>query len=96
MVVGGTGLYVRALAEGLFREPALDPARRRALEAWTARLEPLELVRWAGGSIRDSRAADASAPSRAIEVALLTGRPLSHWQARGAGREAPSTRGTLC
>ena len=29
VVVGGTGLYVRALAEGLFHEPALDPARRR-------------------------------------------------------------------
>ena len=50
VVVGGTGLYVRALAEGLFREPALDPARRRSLDAWTARLEPLELLRWAGAT----------------------------------------------
>ena len=25
VVVGGTGLYVRALADGLFREPPLDP-----------------------------------------------------------------------
>ena len=47
MLVGGTGLYVRALAEGLFTEPALDPARRRSLDAWTARLEPIELLRWA-------------------------------------------------
>src|SRR2546422_3820229 len=31
VVVGGTGLYVRALAEGLFREPAFDPARRAGL-----------------------------------------------------------------
>src|SRR5256885_2033384 len=30
VVVGGTGLYVRALAEGLFHEPPLDLARRRA------------------------------------------------------------------
>ena len=36
VVVGGTGLYVRALAEGLFREPPLDPARRRSLDAFTA------------------------------------------------------------
>ncbi|HEY4647789.1 MAG TPA: isopentenyl transferase family protein, partial [Gemmatimonadales bacterium] len=28
LIVGGTGLYVRALAEGLFSEPPLDPARR--------------------------------------------------------------------
>src|SRR5438132_7836389 len=28
VVVGGTGLYLRALFEGLFEEPALDAARR--------------------------------------------------------------------
>src|SRR4051812_15359838 len=38
MVVGGTGLYVRALAEGLFAEPVLDQSRRRSLDAWTARM----------------------------------------------------------
>ncbi|HEU4523912.1 MAG TPA: isopentenyl transferase family protein, partial [Gemmatimonadales bacterium] len=48
VVVGGTGLYIRALAEGLFHEPVLDAARRRSLDAFTARLEPLELLRWAG------------------------------------------------
>src|ERR687898_18556 len=32
VLVGGTGLYVRALAEGLFAEPALDPAKRRSLD----------------------------------------------------------------
>ena len=37
MIVGGTGLYVRALAEGLFAEPALGYGRRRSLDAWTAR-----------------------------------------------------------
>ena len=30
LVVGGTGLYIRALAEGLFHEPHLEPARRRS------------------------------------------------------------------
>ena len=29
VVVGGTGLYIRALADGLFAEPPLDPAQRR-------------------------------------------------------------------
>ena len=28
VVVGGTGLYIRALAEGLFHEPPCDPERR--------------------------------------------------------------------
>ena len=27
VIVGGTGLYIRALADGLFREPPLDPDR---------------------------------------------------------------------
>jgi tRNA dimethylallyltransferase len=81
VVVGGTGLYVRALAEGLFHEPALDPARRRSLDAFTARLETLELVRWAGRLDPGFRGGGRQRAARAIEVALLTGRPLSHWQA---------------
>src|SRR5205085_817932 len=43
VVVGGTGFYVRALAEGLFHEPPLDPARRERLRAWTARLPAARL-----------------------------------------------------
>ncbi len=80
VVVGGTGLYVRALAEGLFREPALDPARRRSLDAFTARLEPLELLRWAGRLDPAFRGGGRQRAARAIEVALLTGQSLSHWQ----------------
>lgn len=80
VVVGGTGLYVRSLAEGLFREPALDPARRRRIDAWTARLEPLELVRWAGRLDAGFRGGGRQRAARVIEVALLTGAPLSYWQ----------------
>lgn len=91
VVVGGTGLYVRALAEGLFREPSLDPARRRRLDAWTARLEPLELVRWAGRLDAEFRGGGRQRAARAIEVALLTGAPLSYWQrtAREGGTIEP-------
>jgi tRNA dimethylallyltransferase len=75
----------------LFREPALDPARRRRLDAWTARLEPLELVRWAGRLDANFRGGGRQRAARAIEVALLTGAPLSHWQraARESGTIAP-------
>ncbi len=91
VVVGGTGLYVRALADGLFREPALDPARRRALDAFTARLEPLELLRWAGRLDPGFRGGGRQRAARAIEVALLTGHPLTHWQevARAQGAVDP-------
>jgi tRNA dimethylallyltransferase len=81
VVVGGTGLYIRALAEGLFHEPELDPARRRSLDAYTARLEPLELLRWAGRLDPGFRGGGRQRAARAIEVALLTGHPLTHWQA---------------
>jgi len=89
LVVGGTGLYVRALAEGLFREPPLDPARRRSLDAFTARLEPLELLRWAGRLDPGFRGGGRQRAARAIEVALLTGHPLSYWQ------EAARARGSV-
>jgi tRNA dimethylallyltransferase len=80
IVVGGTGFYVRALTDGLFQEPPLDAARRDRLRdllaripvpaAWAVRLDPA----FSGGGRQ--RAA------RVVEVALLTGRPLSWWQAR--------------
>jgi tRNA dimethylallyltransferase len=91
VVVGGTGLYVRALAEGLFQEPELDPARRRSLDAFTARLEPLELLRWAGRLDPGFRGGGRQRAARAIEVALLTGHPLTHWQeaARSGGAIRP-------
>ena len=90
-VVGGTGLYVRALGEGLFQEPELEPARRRSLDAFTARLEPLELLRWAGRLDPGFRGGGRQRAARAIEVALLTGHPLTHWQevARSGGAIRP-------
>jgi tRNA dimethylallyltransferase len=91
MVVGGTGLYIRALAEGLFAEPVLDPARRRSLDAWTARLEPIELLRWAARLDPGFRGGGRQRAARAIEVALLSGRPLTYWQraARAQGSLDP-------
>jgi tRNA dimethylallyltransferase len=89
MIVGGTGLYVRALAEGLFTEPSLDPAKRRSLDAWIARLEPIELLRWAARLDPGFRGGGRQRAARAIEVALLSGYPLSYWQ------EAARARGSL-
>jgi tRNA dimethylallyltransferase len=91
VVVGGTGLYVKALADGLFAEPPLDAARRRELERWIRSLEPLELVRWAGRLDPGFRGGGRQRASRALEVALLTGQPLSYWQesARAQGAIAP-------
>jgi tRNA dimethylallyltransferase len=88
-VVGGTGLYVKALVDGLFLEPPLDLERRRVLDAWTAALSPAELLRWAGRLDPAFRGGGRQRAARAVEVALLTGRSLTWWQ-----REARS-RGTV-
>lgn len=91
MVVGGTGLYVRALAEGLFVEPPLDPARRAELAVRLEALPNAELVRWAGRLDPGYAGGGRQRALRAIEVALLTGKPLSAWQrlARGQGLIRP-------
>jgi len=81
VVVGGTGLYVRALADGLFREPPLDAVRRERLRDWTTRLSPVHLAHWAARLDRRFAGGGRQRAARAIEVALLTGRGLSWWQA---------------
>jgi tRNA dimethylallyltransferase len=91
VVVGGTGFYVRALADGLFREPPLDGAQRAALRAWAATVPGAELARWAARLDRRFGGGGRQRAARAIEVALLTGRALSFWQraARAAGAMRP-------
>src|SRR5439155_15202108 len=76
VVVGGTGLYVRALAEGLFHEPPLDPARRERLRAWAAALTPARLAHWAARLDRRVAGGGRKRAGRAVDVALSMGRGL--------------------
>ena len=91
VVVGGTGLYIRALAEGLFKEPPLEPERRQALERYLAGLGGVDLVRWAARLDPGYKGGGRQRATRAVEVALLSGRPLSWWQhaARSESRIEP-------
>ena len=84
LLVGGTGLYLRALASPLFDEPELDPARREALAAFLEERPVAELRRWVA-AVDPARAhLQRTQLLRALEVALLTGRPISAWHARAA------------
>jgi len=80
ILVGGSGLYVRAVLDDL-DFPGTDPAVRRRLEAELARVGPAELHRRLAE--RDPEAAAAILPSngrrivRALEVIELSGRPFS-------------------
>ena len=81
IVVGGTGLYYRALTRGLFPGPARDEALRARLHAIAARRGPGRLHRWLSKVDLESAARiqprDAKRMVRALEVYLLTGRPLT-------------------
>ena len=90
LLVGGTGLYFRALQQGLSDLPDANPALREQLFAqaqligWPAmharliELDPVAAARIGAN--------DAQRLQRALEVIELTGRPLSELQRRGRAR----------
>ncbi len=80
VVVGGTGFYIRALADGLFREPPLPRERRARLRQWARHAEGLG--RWAARLDPRYSGGGRQRAERAVEIALLTGYPLSWWQVR--------------
>ena len=88
VVVGGTGLYLRALFEGLFDEPPLDAAQRAGARAPSSpRCRRAELRRWCERSIRRARTSAARSCCAPIEIALLTGQRVSDLH-----RDARATR----
>ena len=89
LLVGGTGFFLRSIMEPIFREPPLDPGRLDALRDWLARRGTGELARWVT-ALDPERAPVAieggpQRMGRTLEIALLSGIPLSRWH-----REAPS------
>lgn len=77
LVVGGTGLYLSALFDGLFDEPPLNAAHRSALAAELAPLSVDTLRRWVDALDPPRAHLGRTQLLRAIEIAVLTGRRLS-------------------
>lgn len=77
LVVGGTGLYIKALVEPLFSAPEVDPDRRRDLAGELATRPLADLRRWC--EQLDPRRAHLGRTQvlRAIETALLSGKRIS-------------------
>jgi len=93
IVVGGTGLYVRALLGGLCPAPPRVPAVRAVLAqlAHVAGAPALHRHLVAVDPTAAARIAphDVVRSVRALEVALTTGRRLSEWQDAHRFRDAP-------
>lgn len=87
LLVGGTGFFLRALTHPMFEEPPVDGDRLARLRAYLNRLERKELESW----IRVLDPEFGMGPSeggrhrltRHLEIALLTGRPLTWWHTEG-------------
>lgn len=84
ILVGGTGLYFRALLHGLAPLPQADAQLREALAAqaaehgWAAlHAELAQVDPQAAARIHPS---DAQRIQRALEVQRVTGKPISQWQ----------------
>lgn len=98
LLVGGTGLFLRALTDPIFREPPMDAERRMRLRKRLGAWSPAKLEAWAR-VLDPARAATAVAGGRqrlirTLEVALLSGRPLSWWYEHGEP-EAPPIRALI-
>lgn len=98
LLVGGTGFFLRSVIQPIFREPDLDPARLERLRSWLALREPDELARFVKALDPDrAPLATEGGPqrmSRTIEVALLSGIPLSRWH-RVAPDDGPGVPGVV-
>ncbi len=93
LLVGGTGLYFRALLDGLAAMPEANPALRAAIEAeaaergWPALHDELAQIDPAA-ALRIGRN-DAQRITRALEVFRSSGRAISDWQRCGERRRFP-------
>jgi tRNA dimethylallyltransferase len=85
ILVGGTGLYLRTLLEGIAPVPAIDPdvrarVRGTMIDENHAKLRALDPA--AAARLKPN---DSARINRALEVILSTGRTLAEWQKEREG-----------
>lgn len=90
LVVGGTGLYMRALYDSSFEEPELPQEGRARLGRFLSSFSVSELRRWSAALDPPRAHLGRTQLLRALEVALLSGHRLSdlHVTRRRAPRHA--------
>ena len=85
ILVGGTGLYLRTLLDGIAPVPPIDPAirsevRHDSVETNRGRLEKLDPA-----AAERLKPGDTARIGRALEVVLSTGKRLAEWQGERTG-----------
>jgi tRNA dimethylallyltransferase len=94
LLVGGTGFFLRALTDPLFSEPSLDEERLSRLRAYLNRLSLDRLEAYVGALdpayARSALEGGRNRVTRAVEMALLSGRALSWWHRESATEQEPS------
>jgi tRNA dimethylallyltransferase len=93
IVVGGSGLYIRSLLQGMSPIPSVDPAirewqnRRQRFQGLAPSRRELRVLDPPLADRLEER--DTQRTLRGVEVALGTGKPLSWWQTLDRVKEQP-------
>jgi tRNA dimethylallyltransferase len=99
ILVGGTGLYFKALTQGLAAVPPIPGSIRATIRARlvTEGVAPLyaELIQRDPATAERLMPRDRSRISRALEVMLATGRSLSDWHSEGMPPSIDASRAIM-
>ena len=85
ILVGGTGLYIRTLLDGIAPIPSIDPAIRAEVRAMAVADAHAALLHEDPARAALLAPADGARVCRALEVVRSTGRTLGEWQHRREG-----------
>jgi tRNA dimethylallyltransferase len=85
VLVGGTGLYIRTLLDGIAPVPPIDPEVREAVRALPVAEAYAALQAEDPERAARLAPADTTRIARALEVVRSTGLPIAHWQAQTSG-----------
>ena len=85
ILVGGTGLYLRTLLDGIAPVPPINPEIRSQVRASSVEDNRTRLAQLDPNAAARLKPTDTTRIARALEVVLSTGRPLSDWQQKREG-----------
>ncbi len=85
VLVGGTGLYIRTLVDGIAPVPEIDPDLRQAVRALAPGAAHAALMREDPAAAARLHPNDTARSQRALEVVRATGRSLLTWREERSG-----------